>query len=220
MLAVEAARLRDILVGQGRPSPLLNLGSSTRRFREVDKPHVERDLFAPLRHAGVEIVHSDIKADDGVDMAGDVLDPNIKRALSARRFRCVLAANLFEHVRDRDAVAAAVEDIAGEGGLILATAPRSYPYHADPIDTYYRPSPTELAGLFGRSRPILVEEIVGPTYREALRGAGSTAAAAVAGTLAALAVAPVRPRSFASKAHRWLWYSRPYRVSVALLQVS
>ena len=218
MLAVEAARLREILLGQPNPSPLLNLGSSTRRFREVDRPHIERELFAPLRRAGVQIVHSDVKTGDGVDVTGDVLDPDTMSALQADQFRCVLLANLLEHVPDRNAVAAAVEDIVGPGGLILASAPLSYPYHADPIDTYYRPTPGELASVFRRSRTILAEEIVGTTFGGDLRAAGSTMTGALARTLAALFMAPVRPRSFASKAHRWLWYSRPYRVSVVLLQ--
>lgn len=219
MLAAEAVRLREILFDQANPSPLLNLGSSTRRFREQDQPHVERELFAPLRRAGVAIVHSDLKPGDGVDLAGDLLDPDIGRALQARRFRCVLLANLLEHVRDPEAVAAAAEDIVGPGGLILATVPRSYPYHADPIDTLYRPSPADLGALFARSRPILVEELAGPTYGENLRSAGSTAAVALGGTLAALVLAPFRPRRFAAKAHRWLWYSRPYRVSIAVVEV-
>jgi len=219
MLTAEAARLREILLAEANASPLLNLGSSTRQFREQHQPHVERELFAPLRRAGVAIVHSDLKPGDGVDLVGDVLDADVKRALQARRFRCILLANLLEHVRDREAVAAAAEDIVGPGGLILATVPRSYPYHADPIDTLYRPSPADLAALFTRSRPILVEELAGLTYGEDLRAAGSTAAVALGGTLAALVLAPLRPRRFASKAHRWLWHNRPYLVSVALVRV-
>jgi hypothetical protein len=219
MLAAEAASLCEILLGQADISPLLNLGSSTRSFREVEKPHVERDLFAPLRRAGVSVLHSDAKAAEGVDLAGDVLDPEVKRSLKARNFRCVLLANLLEHVPDRDAVAQAAEDIVGPNGLILATVPLSYPYHADPIDNHYRPSPAALAGLFGRSRLLLAEEVVGPTFREELKERRSAPAAALARTFLWFLLSPVRPRSFASRAHRWLWYSRPYRISVVLLRV-
>ena len=34
------------------------------------------------------------------------------------------------------------------GGLAFVTVPFSYPYHRDPIDTMYRPSPVELSLLF------------------------------------------------------------------------
>jgi hypothetical protein len=220
MLESEAIRLREILLAQKAASPLLDIGSSTRQFREVEKPHIERALFGPLREAGVAVVHSDLKAGDGVDHEGDILDPAARRALRARGFRCLLLANVLEHVRDRAAIAAACEEIVGPGGLILATAPSSYPYHADPIDTGYRPSPAALAAVFGASRPLLVEELVDRTYAEDLARRGSGPLAEAGRTLLSALVFWARPKSFASRANRWRWYRRPYRVSLALLEVS
>jgi uncharacterized protein YndB with AHSA1/START domain len=52
MFDTEAARLREILLEQRAISPLLNLGSSTREFREVAKPHIQRALFGPLAAIG------------------------------------------------------------------------------------------------------------------------------------------------------------------------
>ena len=199
---------------------MLNLGSSTRAFREVDKPHMKRELFGPLEAAGVVVVHSDLKQADGVDVAGDILDPRVQRDLAARGFKCVLLANLLEHVRDRAAVAAACEAIAGPGGLILATVPSSYPFHADPIDTGYRPSPAELAALFTRSEIVLAEEVAGRTYGADLKARRSTPGKEIALTLWAALIAIARPKSFAARAHRWLWYNRPYRVALALVEVS
>lgn len=215
----EAARLREMLLAQGAVSPLLNLGSSTRRFREVDKPHIARELFDPLAAAGVSVVHSDLKQADGVDVAGDILDPAVQRDLAGRGFKCVLLANLLEHVRDRAAVAAACEAIVGPGGLILATVPSSFPYHADPIDTGYRPSPVELGALFRSSEIVATEEVVGRTYKEDLKVRGSSVGKEIAQTLRLALIAFARPRSFAAKAHRWLWFWRPYKVSIALLRV-
>lgn len=219
MLETEAIRLCQILLGQESVSPLLNLGSSTREFREVVRPHIERDLFAPLRRAGVDVFHCDLKQAEGVDLAGDILDPAVRRDLQARGFRCVLLANLLEHVRDREAVAAACEEIVGPGGLILATVPASYPFHADPIDTRFRPSPSELAAAFPRSRALLVEELVGPTYAEELKAKNVRPWKELARTAWWSLIFWARPRSFASRAHRWLWYRRPYRVSIVLLTV-
>jgi hypothetical protein len=139
--------------------------------------------------------------------------------LKSRGFRCVLVANLLEHVRDRAAVAAACQEIVGAGGLILATVPSSYPYHADPIDTLYRPSPQALAALFARSESLLTEEIAGRSYRADLGARGSSVAREVGRTLLKLLIAFIRPRSFASQAHRWFWFARPYRVSIALVRV-
>jgi len=56
------------------------------------------------------------------------------------------------------------------GGLVFVTVPFSYPYHRDPIDTMYRPGPTELAELFAGAR--LLESMIlgaGVSYRNAVK---------------------------------------------------
>jgi len=217
MFEGEAVRVREILLEAGAEhvSPLLNVGSSTAAFRTQDKPHIEAQLFAPLRERGVAICHLDRKADDGVDVIGDILDPALREELAARGFRCVLLCNVLEHVRERQALAAACEQIVGSGGLILATVPSSFPYHADPIETFYRPSPGELAALFRASDLRRGETVTGQTYRDAIASLPREFAKTALAALTAIAW----PRSFLSRAHRWFWYRRPYRVSVALLAV-
>ena len=219
MFEAEAIRLRDILLAQGEISPLLNLGSSTRAFRETVKPHIERALFAPLRAAGVSVFHSDLKQADGVDLVGDIMDPAVRAELKARGFRTLLIANMLEHVRDRTAVAAACEDIVGPGGLILATVPSSFPYHADPIDTGYRPRPEQLAAAFRNSEPLLAEEVQGRTYQEEIAAQGSSWWREVGRTCGFVLIAPFRPKSVRARLSRWRWYRRPYAVSLALVRV-
>ena len=215
----EAARLREILLAERAVSPLLNLGSSTRAFRERAKPHIQAELFGPLAAAGIEILHSDLKQADGVDLPGDILDRAVRDGLKARRFRALLCANLLEHVRDRAAVAAACEAIVGPGGLILATVPSSYPYHADPIDTGFRPAPEELAALFGNSEPLLAETLAVRTYAEEMKLRGVSPWGELGRTLGFGLIAFARPKSFAARAHRWRWYGRPYCVSIVLVRV-
>jgi hypothetical protein len=219
MFEAEAIRLREILLAQSEISPLLNLGSSTRAFREQAKPHIERELFAPLRAAGIEVVHSDLKQAEGVDLPGDIMDPAVRAELKGRGFRSLLIANMLEHVRDRAAVAAACEEIVGPGGLILATVPSSFPYHADPIDTGYRPRPAELAAVFRDSEPLLVEEVGGRSYREEIAARSSSVPRELARTLGFGLISPFRPKSFRARLSRWRWYRRPYVVSLALVQV-
>jgi hypothetical protein len=220
MFEAEAARLCQILLEKGNVSPLLNLGSSTGAFRASAKPHIEARLFAPLREAGVEVVHCDIKAGEGVDIAGDISDPALIGRLALMGFRCVLAANLLEHVRDRAAVIAACEAIAGPGGLILVTVPSSAPYHADPIDSCYRPSPAALAASFARAKPLLAEEVVGPTYEERLAAEGSSVPREIGRTLLFSLIAFARPKSARARWSRWRWYRRPQRAAIVLLEVT
>jgi hypothetical protein len=219
MFEAEAIRLREILLEQGDISPLLNLGSSTRAFREQARPHIERELFAPLRAAGVEIVHSDLKQAEGVDLAGDIMDPAVRAALKGRGFRVLLIANMLEHVADRDAVTAACEEIVGPGGLILATVPSSFPYHADPIDTGYRPRPEVLAAAFPGCEAVLAEAVIGRTYKEEIAARGSSIWRELGRTLGFGLIAFARPKSFRARLSRWRWYRRPYAVSLALVRV-
>jgi hypothetical protein len=220
VLDVEAGRLCAILLAQGDVSPLLNLGSSTRDFRERAKPHIEAQLFRPLREAGVEVVHCDLKQGEGIDLSGDILDPAVRERLKAMGFRTVLLSNLLEHVRDRAAVIAACEEIVGPERLILATVPASFPYHADPLDTGYRPSAAELAAEFTGSRPLLAEEIAGPTYAKEIAARGSSVWREIARTALWALVFPFRPRSARARLDRWRWYRQPYRVAIALVEVA
>ncbi|HYD13063.1 MAG TPA: hypothetical protein VEC11_09465 [Allosphingosinicella sp.] len=219
MFEAEAIRLREILLAQGEISPLLNLGSSTGAFRVQTKPHIERELFAPLRNAGVAVFHSDLKQAEGVDLAGDILDPAVRTDLKKRGFRTLLIANMLEHVTDRAAVAAACEEIVGPGGLILATVPSSFPYHADPIDTGYRPTPKALAAGFQGSALLLAEEVDGRTYREEIAARGSTVWRELARTLGFVLIGFARPKSLRARLSRWRWYHRRYRVAIALVRV-
>lgn len=219
MLRAEAIAIGDVLLRAGPPSPILNVGSSTARFRTIERPWIEEFVFAPLRAAGAVVDHLDLKAAEGVDLVGDILDPALRERLAERGYRGVILSNVLEHVRDRRGVAAACEAIAGTGGLVLVTAPRSYPYHADPLDTGYRPAPEELVPLFARSRLREARTVIGPSYGETLRAAGIAPLGELVRTLGWLAVAPLRPRSARARLDRWRWYRRPYEVSLALFEV-
>ena len=149
-------------------SPLLNVGSGTRAFREGVQPWIDRDLFAPLAARAVEIVHLDARSGDGIDIRADLLrDSDFARAAGARRFQALLCCNVLEHLRDPGEFARRCAMLVRPGGLIVVTVPRSYPHHADPIDTLYRPTPEELAALFPHSALTAAEIIdVGLSYRD------------------------------------------------------
>ena len=71
MFEAEAAWLERLL-RQWAPeqlSPLLNVGSSTRAFREITQPWTDRRLFQPLRQRGVKLIHLNSKDGDGIDIA-------------------------------------------------------------------------------------------------------------------------------------------------------
>ena len=151
-------------------SPLLNIGSSTAHFREVEQPWAEQRLFAPLRARGVKIIHLDAREGDGIDIRADVLSAADLPRIRAFKPKSILCCNILEHVVSPKALAQRCSDIVGPKGLIAVTVPYSYPHHRDPIDTMYRPSPSELASLFAPAAMLNGEIIdVGESYRGQVR---------------------------------------------------
>ena len=153
-----------------RLSPLLNLGSSSATFREQTQPWTEQQLFRPLRARGVEIVHVDMRDASGIDVRADLTDPVDLPRLHALGARALLCCNLLEHVNLPERVARHCLEILPKGGLAFVTVPFSYPYHRDPIDTMFRPSPAELGTLFTGAH-MLDGAIIGAgmSYRDDVR---------------------------------------------------
>ena len=172
MFEAEATWLETLLRqwAPERLSPLLNVGSSTRSFREAAQPWTDRRLFRPLRERGVRLVHLDSKEGEGIDIRADILSDADLPKIMAFQPKAILCCNILEHVRAPEVLARRCIEIVGPGGLIFVTVPRSYPHHRDPIDTMYRPAPDELAALFKPARMLRGEIVdVGESYRGQVR---------------------------------------------------
>lgn len=201
-------------------SPCLNLGSSTGIFRTQEQRHIDRHIFAPLRERGVHVVHADIKEAEGVDLAGDIYDPATMEAIQALSPRCVLCCNMFEHVTDRQALAARICQMLAPGGLLIVTVPYSYPIHYDPIDTYFRPSPDEIVGMFPDFQ-LLEEGVVSDsTYSQDLVRTEGMGGTLIQFTKSAVKFVMVWRglRFWKGHFHRYLWLFRPYQVSWVLMR--
>lgn len=214
MFAQEASWLGDRLSGLNVTdvSPLLNVGSSDRRFRERVQPYIEGVVFGPQRARGVRVVHCDRKRQDGVDLVADVFDAEGVKRMAAVGARTVVCSNVHEHVRDPGDLSRRLIALVPAGGHLLVTAPHSYPYHADPIDTMYRPDVDELAALFPGADVVARARVTAGTYRDSLRAAP----ARVFGDGVEMALALLRGRSFADLRVRW--WDRAYAVSCVLLR--
>lgn len=149
----EAAWIADFLY-VGKPHgmfPMINVGSSTADFRVRVQPWIDAEIFAPARKAGLKVIHMDIKEAPGVDVVGDLTDFAFCAQLSAMNIQSALCSNLLEHVTNKEQICLSIEQAVRPGGHIIVTAPYQYPYHGDPIDTLFRPTPVELAALFPNS---------------------------------------------------------------------
>jgi hypothetical protein len=172
MFEAEARWLRTALDAfpPERLSPILNLGSSSAVVRQAVQPWIDVEVFCPLRRRGVEAFHVDMRELPGVDIRADLTDAADVRRLGALRPNAVLCCNLLEHVLEPGRLARHCLDLLPSGGLVFVTVPFSYPHHRDPIDTMYRPSPTELGELFATARQLDGRILgAGVSYRDAVR---------------------------------------------------
>ncbi|MFL6733512.1 MAG: class I SAM-dependent methyltransferase [Sphingomicrobium sp.] len=185
----------------------MNIGSSTGVFRSVDQPHVG-GLFERLQKTGVRVVHCDLKEADGVDEVGDVLDPAFQDRMRAYDADVLLCSNLLEHLTDPKSFAAACGSMVRAGGHGLFTVPYSYPYHADPIDTMFRPTPDELVQLLPGWQIDRGQIIEAGRFRprpwQLVKHLGR------------VAMPFYRSHGWRSMTHRLLWLFRPYRQTMLL----
>lgn len=150
-------------------SPILNIGSSTKKFREQDQPHIHKYVFSPLEKRNVQVIHCDLKKAEGVDVQADIFDDEAIGKLRDYNPKAIICTHMFEHVEDRDDLAKRLMSLLPDGGLFFITVPNSYHHHADPIDTMYRPSPEELAALFKGQTIVRKEILIDGTYWDKIR---------------------------------------------------
>jgi SAM-dependent methyltransferase len=200
-------------------SPCLNLGSSTAHFRKVLQPCIEAEIIAPNEARGVLFIHADMKEAPGIDVIGDILDPGFQARLAEMTPGCVLCCNIFEHVLDRQKLAEVCVRIVRPGGYIIVSVPKSFPYHLDPIDSYYRPTPADIAILFPDCKIIMSETVSDSTYWAQL--SKLTASERISILVKALIHLPIpfyKWERWKSRMHPFFWLFSRYRISALILQ--
>jgi hypothetical protein len=127
---------------------VLDIGSSTRHYRTVEQPHIEREVLAPLRVRGLELVHLDAKDAPGVDVVCDLdrVDGQVAEQLGEHDL-VIVAAVLQYLIKPGRAAQFAVRTLAPGGYLVAHSAERAR-RTSDPVDRMHRMSPGQLAGLF------------------------------------------------------------------------
>ena len=61
-------------IGSPNITPILDVGSSTKEYREKFQPWIDKYIFKQLREKKLEVKHLDIKDSPGVDIVGDLTD--------------------------------------------------------------------------------------------------------------------------------------------------
>ena len=213
------ARLQEIPVEQ--LSPVLNLGSSNEIFRTRTHPHVDREIFFPLVARGARVIHADLKADRGIDIVGDIYDAAFQQECKRLRPKTVVCCNILEHVTDPASFAHIVSGLVPTNGYVVVSVPHSYPFHADPIDTLFRPTTSEIVDLFGTElSPVVTHTLTDITWLSDLRTRMPASALPlffVKDLVKAVVELPSGEKRF-KRLHRYLWLTRPFKMSIVILR--
>lgn len=211
-IAHQLAAARDRL---GRLT-LVNVGSQTAEFRKHKQPHIEQLIFAPLQARGDVVIHADLQAGDGIDVTGDLADPATRQKIVEHNCNVVLCSNLLEHVSEPRLFAQWTRQLVGDNGVIVVTVPRSYPYHADPIDNGFRPTPEELASLFPDCSVVIGQVVADTTFAQELWAQKRKGAiTAIKTVLGAVLSSPEVRRARRDKLR---WLRRPFSTSCVVLR--
>jgi len=108
-------------------------------FRNIRQPFIEKYIFSNLKN----VVRTDIN--------NDVCS---KKFTKIGKFDLVLANNILEHVADIKNASKNILSVVATGGYLCVSVPFRFPYHPDPIDNGFRPTPKELAKLFPKTKVI------------------------------------------------------------------
>ncbi|MEI6508461.1 MAG: hypothetical protein WCO54_08240 [Bacteroidota bacterium] len=129
-------------------SLVLNIGSSTKYFIEVEQPYIKKNIFDVLESKNCVVKNIDIKQAEGVDLIGDVTDASFVAKLKQMNPAAIICSNLLEHLEERKTFCDALVKIMNDETLLFVSVPYSFPYHEDPIDTLFRPDLKELQNTF------------------------------------------------------------------------
>jgi SAM-dependent methyltransferase len=159
MLREESVWIRGVLEETDLSSvkDVLDIGSSTTDFRTQIQPHIDTNVFKPLRDRGKRIYYLDQKDDEGVDLVFNI--ENDSASQIGKSFDLVICCNLMEHVHNPQKLARMLMELVKHKGLLLVTVPHTYLYHPDPIDTMFRPDMEELISMFPEMKIVRKEVI-------------------------------------------------------------
>jgi hypothetical protein len=128
---------------------VINLGSGDIRKLKKDKPWVFKHVFDPLTKKSL-VIHADIDSFNGACQICNLTKSNALDFINTTpKPRLFILANVLEHVPKKSVkiILNKIFKAMNKGDFFLITAPYSYPYHPDPIDSMYRPEPKAIAGL-------------------------------------------------------------------------
>jgi len=146
----ESLKIKTIINNHKPFANIINLGSGNVEQLKKTKPWVSKNVFDLFKKQKAKILHVDAENFPGVDIVQDLSQPNsLSFCDKLKGSKLFILANVLEHIPKKahaEFLKKIYSKMKSKDGLII-TVPYDYPYHADPIDTMYRPTPNALYQL-------------------------------------------------------------------------
>jgi hypothetical protein len=197
----------------------LNLGSGDVEHLLQKKPWIQEHVFARLQSVGCKVIHADLDFMPGVNEAVDLTDVESVSKLATRYVgsKVVLLCNVLEHIPKEmfEPLIRGVTALVSHNDYLVVSVPRDYPFHPDPIDTMFRPTPSEIIGLFSNLEVLESGVVQSGSYRDDLASMGLP-------KKVRRLLRPILPvasvRRYLSDVHRLTYIHRPYKVSYVMFR--
>lgn len=144
------------------PFPVINLGSSTKKYRQITQSFMQKNIFDLIENEKENVIHIDMKEDEGVDLAGNLYDKNFQEKLKTYKAKLILCNNLLMYLEKdlREELSQILYDILEKDGYLIVTNSYIFPPAHDPVEAYYRDSSKEMyKNLFSKFQLLEASEI-------------------------------------------------------------
>ena len=195
--------------------PMLNVGSSTEKYRKIDQPWVDENIFKPARKKNQKVIHMDVKPDQGIDIVGDLTDPAFLKRVSNMKTNSIFCSNVLELLPNRKEVCHTLTSIIPDSWYIFVACPYRFPFYVDHSrDTMFRPDIEELCAMFPNTRLVHGEIIKGGTYYDFLERNPFRLIMEIIRVL----VFFYKPKKWRASASQLLWLFRNYEITCIVLR--
>ena len=157
MFDIEAKELTKLIFSKmkSKLGRTLNLGSTTTDLRQKSIIKFQECLIDNSN----TLCNVDIKNGPGVHLVANIMDEEGFKCIEKFSPTTVIATNILEHVLDPKQFIKRILEIKNLK-YILITVPYNYPFHPDPIDNGFRPSPKELLKIVPNYKKIIHSDII------------------------------------------------------------
>lgn len=153
-------KIKEILPEE--PFPVLNVGSSTLKYRTVTQSFIQKNIFSLFDDEKNQVIHLDMKEDEGIDMVGDLYNEEFRNTIKNLKPKLILCNNILMYLnaKTRTELAKILYEILDKDGYLIITNSHVFPPAHDPVESYYRASPKKMHNELFDSFNVLDSQIV------------------------------------------------------------